>query len=98
MLITNKNISKHVIRTPSNSPILLRTNAMVQPLRLANVVNLPSANGENGCIAQKTAEKVLQQEREHALHLEMLRVQLLEAAINQPLVFTKKNLARFKNV
>ena len=97
MLITNKNISKHVIRTPSYSPILLRTNAMVQPSRLANVVNLPSADGEDGCFAQKTAEKVLDQEQEHVLHLEVLHVQLLEAAINLPLVFTKNNLARFKN-
>ena len=98
VLITNKNISKHVTRTRSNSPIQLRTNALVQPSRLANVVILPSTNGELGCIAQKTAEKVLHQEQEHVLHLEMSHVQLLEAAINLTLVFTKKNLVRFKNV
>ena len=97
VLITNKNISKRVTRTPSNSPIQKRTNAMVQPSRLTNVVSLPSANGECGCIAQKTAAKVLQLEQEHVLHLEKLHAQLLEAAINLPLVFTKKNLARFKN-
>ena len=100
VLITNENITEHVIRTLSNSPTQKRTNARVQRLQpscLANVVNLPSANGECGCIAQKTAVKVLHQEQEHVLHLEMLHVQLLEAAINLPLVFTKKNLALFKN-
>ena len=40
---------------------------------------------------------MLQQDQEHVLHLEMLHVQLLEAAINLPLVLDKKNLARFKN-
>ena len=100
VLITNRIITEHVIRTLSNSPTQKRTNARVQRLQpscLANVVNLPSANGECGCIAQKTAAKVLQLEQEHVLHLEKLHAQLLEAAINLPLVFTKKNLARFKN-
>ena len=101
VLITNRIITEHVIRTLSNSPTQKRTNARVQRLQpscLANVVNLPSANGECGCIAQKTAVKVLQQEQEIALHLEMFHVQLLEAAINLPLVFTMKNHVRFKNV
>ena len=56
VLITNKNITEHVTRTPSYSQIQERTNARVQPSSLANVVNLPSAIGENGCFAQKTAE------------------------------------------
>ena len=55
VLITNKNMAKLVIRTPLNSPIQLRTNAMVKPSSLANVLNLSSANGDRGCIAQKTA-------------------------------------------
>ena len=97
VLITNKNIAEHVIRTLSNSPIQKRTNALVQPSRLVNVMNLHSALGESGCIARKTAVWVLEQKQEHVLHLEMLHVQLLEAAINLPLVFTKNNLARFKN-
>ena len=56
VLITNKNITEYVKRTPSYSQIQERTNARVQPSSLANVVNLPSAIGENGCFAQKTAE------------------------------------------
>ena len=45
---TNKNITEHVIRTLSNSPIQKRMNARVQPSRLANVVTLSSPIGENG--------------------------------------------------
>ena len=98
VLITNKNIPKHVTKTPSYSPFQKRTFALGQQSRLVNVVNLNLPNGENGCIAQKTAEKVLHQEQEHANNLEMLHVLLLEAVINPPLVFTNQNLARFKNV
>ena len=57
-LITNKSITELVIGTPSYSTIQKRTNAKVKPSWLANVLDLPSAHGESGCIAQKTAVKV----------------------------------------